>query len=127
MDSMQIRVRGPVFDGRAHRAAADYAEAVEGAVAKEGLRMATARFRQVLRHPTGYYVSHVRVRETAGRHVVTDGGVVYGPWLEGVGSRNFPETRFRGYSTFRRTQALLDRRATNIAEREWSRFAGRMG
>jgi hypothetical protein len=26
---------------------------------------------------------------------------VYGPWLEGVGSRNFPVTRFRGYHAFR--------------------------
>jgi hypothetical protein len=47
--------------------------------------------------------------------VVQDGGVIYGPWLEGVGSRN-RTTRFKGYFTFRRTTAQLNVRATPIAE-----------
>ncbi|NGO68519.1 hypothetical protein [Streptomyces boncukensis] len=118
---IQVRVRGPLFDGRAARAAADYSDEVEKQVAEEGARMVHQRLRQVLKHPTGYYQSQVRVRAAGGRHVVSDGGVIYGPWLEGTGSRNFPETRFRGYATFRRTQALLDRKARNIAEQLFSR------
>ena len=37
---------------------------------------------------------------------VYDGGTIYGPWLEGVSSRN-QRTRFKGYSHFRRTLTRL--------------------
>ncbi|MGV9803926.1 hypothetical protein ACWDTP_38425, partial [Mycobacterium sp. NPDC003449] len=57
---------------------------------------------------------------------VNDGGVVYGPWLEGTGSRNAPVTRFRGYATFRRVKAMIDRRAPGIAQRLLRRYIGRM-
>lgn len=119
--SVTVRAQGPLFDRRAPQAARDFSRHAEKAVAEEGARMVHERLRRVLKHPTGYYQSQVRVRAVGSRHVVSDGGVVYGPWLEGTGSRNFPETRFRGYHTFRRTQALLDRKAGNIAERLLSR------
>jgi hypothetical protein len=46
---------------------------------------------QVLQHPTGYYQSKITVERAGTGYRVTDQGVVYGPWLEGTGSRNAPD------------------------------------
>jgi hypothetical protein len=37
-----------------------------------------------------------------------DSGVVYGPWLEGVGRRN-KVSRFKGYSSFRKSLQDLEK------------------
>jgi hypothetical protein len=50
--------------------------------------------------------------------VVTDTPVVYGPWLEGVGSRNAPTTRFPGYHTFQLVSQKIDGEAGSLAEDE---------
>ncbi len=47
--------------------------------------------------------------------VINDGGVIYGPWLEGTGSRNVT-TRFKGYGMFRRTRDWMQLRAKSIVE-----------
>lgn len=112
----KVKEHGPWFDGRAGRIIRDFADAAEREIADEGEDMVHARLHRVLRHPTGYYESHVRVRRSGTLHEVTDGDVVYGPWLEGVGSRN-RTTRFKGYATFRRVGNALERKADNIAER----------
>jgi hypothetical protein len=117
---------GPIFDGRAARAASQYADHARREIADEGYRMVHQRLRQVLRNPTGYYQSRIAVRQVGSAYEVHDSRVIYGPWLEGTGSRNFPETRFRGYATFRRTKALLDRRAPGIAQRILPRYTRRM-
>ena len=44
---------------------------------------------------------------------LTDGNVLYGPWLEGTGSRN-QTTRFKGYASFRRTGQWLEKEAPRI-------------
>jgi hypothetical protein len=49
---------------------------------------------------------------------IDDGGVVYGPWLEGTSTRN-ATTRFKGYASFRRTaQWLNDTRKATVIQRE---------
>lgn len=127
MVDFQVTVRrsGPVFNGQAAAAVRRYRDAAEKVVAQEGARMVRRRLHQVLRHPTGYYEGHVAAEKVANRWEVNDDGVVYGPWLEGTGSRN-RTTRFKGYATFRRTRALLDQQAHQIAERELPRYLREM-
>lgn len=130
MPDFQIRVNatrnGPLADGRFARAASDYADDVQYQVARHGEELVQQRLARVLRHPTGYYQSRISVdRGRGGAYVVSDGGVVYGPWLEGTGSRNSPVTRFPGYSTFRRTKALVDRDANRIARQLLDRYQAR--
>lgn len=130
MPGFEIRVNtsasGPWATGRAGRALHDYADDAEYQVARRGEQMVHARLRQVLRHPTGYYQSRISVdRTTGGRYMIHDGDVIYGPWLEGTGSRNSPVTRFPGYFTFRRTKALLDRQASQIARELLARYRSR--
>jgi hypothetical protein len=87
---------------------------IERDVAQEGYRLVQVNLAGSLRHPTGYYQSHIRVTKEPLGTSVNDSSVVYGPWLEGVGSRN-RTTRFKGYFSFRRASEQLDRQAVRIA------------
>lgn len=72
-------------------------------------------FRYQSSPPTGYAARHIVNRDMGSQHLITDSGIVYGAWLEGVGSRNSPVTRFKGYSIFRRTTRDVQNRAVHIA------------
>ena len=50
-------------------------------------------------------------------HIFSKLGVIYGPWLEGTGSRNYPVTRFKGYRNWRRVTQMLEKAAKPIAEK----------
>lgn len=112
-----MTVRGPLFDpGVAERVFDNAAEAGADAVAQAGVDMVRARLGQVLRRPTGRYSSRVVADVSiADRPVITDGGIVYGPWLEGTASRN-TRSRFKGYRTFRLVAQELDGKAGELAE-----------
>jgi len=73
---------------------------------------------------TGHYRRnlHTMVQDLHGR--IDDGGVVYGPWLEGVGSRN-QTTRFKGYASFRRTSQWMQKQVPKIARGQVHKFAMR--
>jgi hypothetical protein len=76
------------------------------------------RLDEVIRVNRHVYTSHIRVdRVSEDRYDVTDGGVIYGPWLEGTGSRNSPKTRFPGYFTFRQVETETEGRAEEIMDR----------
>lgn len=114
---------GPIFDGRAQRLANEYVNRLERQLAAEGLSILREEMHAVFRHPTGYYESRCHVED--GRRI-TDSRVVYGPWLAGVGSRNFPVTRFKGYDHWIKTRRRLNERKQGIGERLLRRYTGRM-
>jgi hypothetical protein len=116
---------GPLFDGRADRAARDYVDAVQLEVGKQGLAEVHTILDASIRHPTPYYETQLVVERAAPDVVVHDRGIVYGPWLEGVGSRN-KTTRFKGYFAFRRARHRLEQLVPAIAERVLQRFLRRM-
>jgi hypothetical protein len=98
---VDVRNSGPVFDGRAEAAARSLGVDITNAVAFAGYQMVQANLTQRLQHPTGYYQSQLHIVRYGLHAEVTDGGVIYGPWLEGTGSRN-RTTRFKGYRSFRK-------------------------
>lgn len=117
------RGSGPLFDGRARAAANAYVDHLERQLAEEGLNILRGEMHRVFRNPTGYYESRCRVE---GGNKITDSRVVYGPWLAGVGSRNSPVTRFKGYDHWIRTRHQLNARKRGIGERLLRRYTGRM-
>lgn len=123
--SVNMNRSGPIRDGRFQRAASNYSNDLQYAVALHGEELVQQRLRQVLKNPTGYFQSRITVERSRGGYVVTDGGVIYGHWLEGTGSRNYPVTRFRGYSTFRRVKPLVDRDANRIGRELLNRYQSR--
>lgn len=124
--SDEVETSGPWFDGRASDAVRRYVAWTEQTVAEEGARMVKVNLHSVLRHPTGRYESGIRATPDAGHWTASDGGVVYGPWLEGTGSMNSPRTRFPGYATFRRTSSELDAKAQSLVDPVPEEFMGAM-
>jgi hypothetical protein len=120
---LDVSTRGPMFDGRARAAANEYVDRLERDLAQEGLSILREEMGMVFRHPTGYYESRCQVVDG---HKIWDERVVYGPWLAGVGSRNFPVTKFRGYHHWTNTRDRLNERKQGIGERLLRRYTGRM-
>jgi len=112
-----VNTSGPLFDGRAAEIIDRYVDAVRHDVAQEGENRIHAVLGTVLRQNTGRYESMIHTERQVNDLAITDTPIVYGPWLEGEGSRNFPRTRFRGYHTFRNVSQTLEADAGDIAER----------
>lgn len=124
--SVRVDTRGTIFHtAEAHHVVDQMGDHIEREVARQGDDMIHRALHEVLRHPTGYYESRVTVH-AEGSGVEIDGdNVIYGPWLEGVGSRN-QTTRFKGYFTFRRVAQALEIKAQEIADRIANREARRL-
>lgn len=126
MIDVDVHLRGPVVEGHTERIMRAYMTDAEQQVAQRGENLVHQRLGHVLKHPTGYYESRIQTERAHDGFAVNDGGVVYGPWLEGVGSRN-RTTRFKGYFTFRLVSQQLDGEAGDVAERVLrERFLGRL-
>ena len=111
-----VTATGPVFDGRAARAMDKLETDLTRDVATRGVVEVRQALDSVLQNPTGFYQSRIQVdKKTKDRALVTDGGVVYGPWLAGVSSRN-ATTQFRGYTHWRRATQQLTRNARRITQ-----------
>lgn len=123
--SLRVETSGPFFDGRADAAAADATEDVSRSVAILGASMVRSNLNKVLRVQTPFYRLQVEAQPNPPDWKITDQGVIYGPWLEGTGSRN-KTTRFKGYATFRRTFQQINARAATIGSGVVARFTGRM-
>ncbi len=123
---MPVTMTGPFFDGQLQRGIAAGIEDAKRDVAQVGVNEVHAALGQVLQNPTGFYESHVVTERARADWAVTDGGVVYGPWLAGTSSRN-QTTRFKGYSHWRQAAQRLQRSAGDIASRAVHRRIGGMG
>lgn len=125
--SIDISVSGPLFDGRAARAIEEFTQAARDDIAEFGEEIALARMGTYFRNPTGYYESQVKTTlVTSDTALVHDDGVVYGPWLAGVGTRNRPRPGFPGYTHWREAKQLVEARGRQIAERTLQRYLPEM-
>jgi hypothetical protein len=122
---IRVSKTGPMFNGLAKKAARDFTREASLEIAKEGQRLWLTQLDSSIRVNTGYYTSHIKIDRAGEVNTVTDGGVIYGPWLEGVGSRN-RTTRFKGYFSMRKAKTKLDRQASRIAERVLQKYLPRM-
>lgn len=122
---VRVTATGPVFDGRASLAADAFLDRAVMEIAREGVNDVHNVLDSVLRNPTGRYERSIRTERQGNDAVIHDSGIIYGPWLEGVGSRN-RTTRFKGYFTFRRVTKQLDGKAVSIAERVLPEYLRRM-
>ena len=118
---VEIKATGFLFEGKA---GAVINKAIDGTIV-ELVQLGEQRLDLMLRpRPAGVYLSIAEARRgqaSTGHYrrsihavashlhgIITDSGVVYGPWLEGVSSRN-ATTRFKGYSSFRRVGQTLEK------------------
>lgn len=113
-----VRMRGPVVwdmsEAEIVRELDDITQDAAGAVAAQVYGRIGQNMKGSFKHPTGYYQSRVIKEKRPHAWAVTDKGVIYGPWLEGVGRRN-RTTRFKGYASFRRGMQQVSRQVPRIA------------
>ena len=120
-----VTISGPLFDGRALRAAAVMTEEIIRDVGQEAFHEVGIALDAVLKHPTGYYESQITTDRTTSGVLVHDSGVIYGPWLAGVGSRN-ETSRFKGYSHWLRARQRTQNRVRSIARPVVRKHVARM-
>jgi hypothetical protein len=122
---INFRLKGPVVEGRGPAIVKAMTEVALEELADYTRYEVLTQLDSVLQHPTGYYESQVKAERVApGIYSINDGGVIYGPWLEGVGSRNAPVTRFAGYHTFRTVRNRMAQKAQAVAAAAIARQMG---
>lgn len=123
-----VTKRGPLLDGSAAGIIDAGSQEITDDVAEAALNLVHSRLGQVLRHPTGHYKSRVVTDRASGSDasLVTDQGVVYGPWLEGIGGRN-KASRFKGYRTFRLAAEQVRREASKHARPAAAQLVKKLG
>jgi hypothetical protein len=120
-----VSATGAVFDGEAEKAAADFTEHIKEVLADVSVAGVLVRLAQVLQSNHGTYMSYTHKEVQGDMIVVTDRWIIYGPWLEGVGTRvgppgsgKWPLTRFMGYHTYRIVAQEVQLAAESIAYSE---------
>lgn len=118
MDVIEVHTSGPIFDNggaefqRAMAAAAAESEYVVGSQALANWHL---YLNQSIKHPTPYYETQITVQNLMTEVIVHDRGIIYGPWLEGVSSRN-QTTRFKGYHSLRKARQATVRQVVQLAD-----------
>jgi hypothetical protein len=123
--SVDVDVSGPLFDGRARAYCAQMCDEIQDDIAAQAYSDVMGTLNRRIKHPTPYYETQVAVSKVAGGRLVHDRGIVYGPWLEGTGSRN-RTTRFKGYHAWALARLALPAKARGLAERVVRKWAGRL-
>jgi hypothetical protein len=112
--SAQVLLKGGLFE-RPESITDSGMQEVLGVLGAETVKRVQHRLDEVLVNPTGHYRSQIKSTATPLYVEVTDSMVVYGPWLEGTGTRN-QRSSFKGYSVFRDTQQDIDAHLMRIAD-----------
>jgi hypothetical protein len=122
-----VHARGPIFDGTSALARRRAIHEGVDDIARHAKTEWLANLDSSIRHQTPYYTTKVTIDEVGYfEERVWDDNVIYGPWLEGVGSRN-ATTRFKGYASLRRAYQEVDRLAPEIMERAIERRIREIG
>lgn len=116
-----VTYSGPLFDGSSLRIVAAMMKAADKALGQAGVNLVELQLSNNLRNPSGFYQSQIRTDNKSTGAVISDGGVIYGPWLEGTGSRN-RTTKFKGYSSFRKAGQQLNQAAEYITQQAISQY-----
>lgn len=116
-----VILTGPVFDGRGDALTDRMVVDIRHTVGDYAHDLWATLMDHSFKRPTGVYQSFAHVVDDDPDTLVNDGyGVTnelpYGPWLEGIGSRNSPVTRFPGYHSLREAFLVTDRAVTDLAE-----------
>jgi len=136
--AITVTAKGPVFQGQAPK----MIEQATRAAVRELLDLGEGRLTSMLKpRPGGVYLGvaeaakgkasignyrrmiNARVEGQGAR--MDDAGAVYGPWLEGTGSRN-ATSRFEGYAMWRRTAQWLDRVKTRVVKAHMKQAVARI-
>lgn len=131
MMGVHVVAAGPLFTTRAEAESHRLVAACVTEVAREAQNRLVGSMAGTFRRPTPYYWTQVWTdRVTLERAEVNDARsgqpMIYGPWLEGVSSRN-RASRFKGYGIWRRVRQRIRGDAPVICARVAPQYLRRMG
>ena len=121
-----LHEQGPFFDGVFDTAVPRIVQEIEDEVAQQANADVHHWMNVFFRHPTPYYETQVVTQRSSEGTVVTDQGVIYGPWLNGTGSRN-ETTRFKGYPHWRLATQQAQAAAQRLADAVLARHERDLG
>lgn len=114
MATVSVRYTGSAFAPGAAIAISAAMHKGQDKLARNAEAMIHTLQRHYFRQYTGYEARHTQVLDRGSHHLLFSSNVTYGPWLEGVGSRNYPVTRFPGYHIYRKVAQQIDRTAVAV-------------
>lgn len=124
---MEVTVdfNAPIFQPQAEAVIDAWLDEATRDVATQGYADVMTNLNRTLKDPTPYYETQVTVDAMQDGFRVHDRDVIYGPWLDGVGSRN-KTARFKGYGNWRRAKQGLPAKVPALVERSWPKYLGRL-
>lgn len=127
---VKVTTQGPLFDD-AQDIIDAYIGKAERVLGERALDLVEANLQDSIRVNHGVYTSHIRMTQQDVGQVVDDGWgetneLPYGKWLEGIGSRNAPVTRFEGYHSFQRAAETLEEEKDQIAADVLDKYIGEL-
>lgn len=108
-----VTISGPFFDERNDAARHQLEDDGLNRLGGQGLADWHQLLDASIRNPTPYYETQLATERTGDTQLIHDRDVIYGPWLEGVGSRN-ATTRFKGYHALRTAAQQLEGQAPQV-------------
>lgn len=117
---------GNLFRGQDGRILQDYLDEATEAVANQALANVHLFLNTFIVNPTPYYETQIIKERALGSIVIHDRGIIYGPWLEGTGSKNRPRPGFPGYHSFELAHEQTEGEAGRIAQSVLRRYLGRL-
>lgn len=108
-----VTISGPFFDDRNPAAMRQLEDDGLNRLGGQGLADWHQLLDGAIRNPTPYYETQLMTERSGDTQLIHDRDVVYGPWLEGVGSRN-ATTRFKGYRALRTAAQQLEAQAPAV-------------
>lgn len=126
--SAYVEVAGPLMEGRGPAVLARFFDDAAQLVAERGQEELRKRLTGKPKHPSGASAGAIVIRDfKKGRTIITDyPEVLYGPWLEGVSSRNV-STGFKGYRSFKLTRGRLRKQLTEIIQARLDQAVAELG
>lgn len=122
---VEVIKKGPIFDRRLDKGFDKATKSAEVEIAEQGVLFVRNIIRAKAKTRTGRYDRAVRSTRVSGGMKIHDNNIVYGPWLEGVGSRN-SRTSFRGYRQFRDSRKQIQRIAKPVVQKHVDTMLGGM-
>lgn len=120
------KLTGPVFEGKATPLIQQFLVDASQTLAEKGVEFVLDVTHARFKTRTPVYETRVSVRPlSTNRLEVWDQGIIYGPWLEGTGSRN-AISRFKGYRMFRKAKNRLDTERREILREPIQRLIRRL-
>jgi hypothetical protein len=124
---VKVTVSGPLFEPGADRVLDEMRDDLAGRLAAEGKRRVLAVLDASLRKPTGAYRDRItQYGPVGGQARVHDQQGIYGPWLNGTGSRN-KSSRFKGYGHFKKTTQVLRQAAKPLGRQVVAEHLHKLG